>query len=86
MLAAHPGVREVAVVGVDDARLGERVVAVVVARAALPSVDALRALCDESGLAKVKWPEAVFPVEELPRTPAGKLLRREIRVEMESTR
>jgi len=86
VLAAHPGVREVAVVGVDDVRLGERVVAVVVARAALPSVDALRALCDESGLAKVKWPEAVFPVEELPRTPAGKLLRREIRVEMESTR
>ena len=49
---------------------GAGAVAVVVPRAPrCRDIDALRALCDESGLAKVKWPEAVFPVEKLPRRP-----------------
>ena len=83
VLAAHPGVRDVAVVGIGDARLGERIVAAVVASGALPRVDSLRALCEQRGLAKIKWPEAVFGVDALPRNPAGKLLRRELRAGLE---
>lgn len=75
-LATHPRVREVAVVGVDDPRLGQRVAAEVVARGEPPTLDELRAWCREAGMAKVKWPELVRPVAYLPRSAAGKVLRR----------
>jgi cyclohexanecarboxylate-CoA ligase len=78
VLADHPQVRDVAVVGVSDPRLGERVAAVVVPRGAVPSVEVLRAHCERRGMAKVKWPESVIAAEELPRSPSGKLLRREL--------
>jgi acyl-CoA synthetase (AMP-forming)/AMP-acid ligase II len=84
VIAEHDQVRDVAVVGLPDPRLGERVAAVVVTRAGgAPSIETLRELCDRSGLAKVKWPESVIAVEALPRSPSGKLLRREIGLELE---
>jgi len=38
-----------------------------------PSLDALRAHLRERGLARQKWPESLHVVEELPRTPSGKV-------------
>ncbi|MCO6414582.1 AMP-binding protein [Siccirubricoccus sp. KC 17139] len=78
VLAQHPEVAEVAVVGVPQAEMGEQVHAVVVPRAgadaaALPA--ALDAWCRER-LAGPKRPRSYELVEELPRSEAGKLLRR----------
>lgn len=74
-LMGLPGVSEVAVVAVPDPRLGERAVAIVRQVAGAPPItlgvvrDHLAAI----GLAKQKWPEAVHLVDELPRTPSGKV-------------
>ena len=79
-LAEYPGVREAAVVGVDDPDLGERIVAFIVPSdpAAPPSVDALvRHVAD--ALAPHKRPRAVHFVAELPRNAMGKLLKPDLR-------
>jgi long-chain acyl-CoA synthetase len=77
--AAHPAVSEVAVVGVPHAEMGEAVHAVVVPRADAPAEDALRAeleaWCRER-LAGPKRPRSWEFAAELPRSEAGKLLRR----------
>ncbi len=78
-LAQHPAVREVAVVGVPHADFGEQVKAVVVARnpgGADPALaEALRDFA-RGQLAGPKVPRLVEFVDELPRSEAGKLLRR----------
>jgi O-succinylbenzoic acid--CoA ligase len=79
VLEAHPQVLEAAVLGRADRGWGEAVTAIVVARpdAAL-DVEALRAHCAER-LASYKVPKRVELVAgPLPRTRAGKLLRREL--------
>jgi acyl-CoA synthetase (AMP-forming)/AMP-acid ligase II len=79
LLGTHPGVREVAVVGVPDRKWGEVVKAVVVPDdpAAPPDADALRALVGEH-LARFKVPAIVEYTSELPRNPSGKILRRRL--------
>jgi acyl-CoA synthetase (AMP-forming)/AMP-acid ligase II len=80
VLALHPGVGEVAVVGVGDERYGEVVCAVVIPSAgARPSLDDLRRHVLESGLARQKAPERLELLTELPRTPAGKVKKFELR-------
>ena len=76
VLAGHPGVREVAVVGAPDDRLGQRVVAVVVATA---TEDELEAHCLASSLARFKRPREYRFVDSLPKSPSGKILRRLLR-------
>jgi 2-furoate---CoA ligase len=76
VLARHPGVREVAVVGLPDERLGQRVVAVVVGDVAQGELDAH---CLDSSLARYKRPREYRFVSELPRSASGKILRRELR-------
>ncbi|MHB8491745.1 MAG: AMP-binding protein [Solirubrobacteraceae bacterium] len=80
VLAQHPAVAEVAVVGRADERWGEAVTAIVVARAGdAPSAEQLRAHC-AARLAPYKVPKIVELVGgPLPRTASGKLLRRELR-------
>ncbi len=73
------GVAEVAVVGRPDERLGEEVVAFVVpARGTEASEEELIAFCQER-LAKFKSPKQVLFVPELPKSPIGKVLKRELR-------
>ena len=82
-LLSHPNVRDAALVGIPEARLGERLAAAVVARKQpAPSLEELREHCRALGLAKVKWPEAVVALEKLPRSPAGKLLRGQVASEV----
>jgi cyclohexanecarboxylate-CoA ligase len=71
ILEAHPDVRQAAVVGEPDARLGERVCAFVVASAPFDLV-ACRAWFEHEGVAVFKTPERVVQVDELPLMAAGK--------------
>jgi fatty-acyl-CoA synthase len=79
VLHAHPKVSDVAVVGVQDDRWGERPVAFVVTEAgAQVSADELRAHCRQS-LAGFKVPDRVEFVQELPRTATGKIRKNTLR-------
>ena len=79
VLARHPGVGEVAVIGMPHERWGERVTALIVRRAgAACTVDELVAFARER-LAGYKLPRAIEFVDELPRTPTGKVLKRQLR-------
>jgi len=78
-LLSHPDVREVAVIGVADELRGHVAKAFVVARrndAAL--VDELQAWVRER-LSRHEYPRAVEIVDELPKTPAGKVNRQALR-------
>jgi 2-furoate---CoA ligase len=78
VLASHPGVSEVAVVGAPDDRLGTRVVAVVVGEVTPEELDAH---CLASPLARFKRPREYRLVESLPKSASGKILRRLLRDE-----
>jgi 2-furoate---CoA ligase len=78
VLASHPRVREVAVIGAPDDRWGQRVVAVVVGDA---TADELDAHCLASPLARFKRPREYRFTEALPKTASGKILRRALREE-----
>ncbi len=86
LLLGHPKVREVAVVGYPDDMLGERVCAVVVPQAgALVALSELTAfLRDQADVAAFKWPEKLVLLNELPRNPMGKILKRELRQHLPS--
>ena len=77
-LGKHPDVIETCVVGVDDERSGQRVVAYVVARDSDIDVAILKAHCEER-LTNYKRPREYVLVEALPKSLVGKVLRREIR-------
>jgi 2-furoate---CoA ligase len=80
VLARHPGVRDVAVVGEPDERWGQRVVAFVVAAGPGLTAEALDAHCRRGGeLAPFKRPKRVVFVDEIPKTASGKILRRLLR-------
>jgi long-chain acyl-CoA synthetase len=80
VIASHPGVSEVAVIGRPDERAGEAVAAYVVR--ADPALDeaALASWCRER-LTNYKRPTRVIFREELPKTNVGKVLRRTLREE-----
>ncbi|TCZ53406.1 AMP-binding protein [Roseicella aquatilis] len=80
LLFRHPAVAEVAVVGVPDARLGERACAYVRLRdgASLSLAD-MAAYLDAQKMARQYWPERLEIVEELPRTPSGKIQKFRLR-------
>jgi fatty-acyl-CoA synthase len=74
-----PGVAEASVVGVPDERWGEAAVAIVVPSGDAVDIDEVMRACQEQ-LASYKRPRAVFVhTEPLPRTPTGKVLKRELR-------
>jgi acyl-CoA synthetase (AMP-forming)/AMP-acid ligase II len=79
VLAEHPAVMEVAIIGVPDDTWGESVKAVVSLKPDTSATEEeLIAFCQES-LAKFKCPKSVDIVELLPRNPTGKILKRELR-------
>ncbi len=79
VLYEHPAVAEAAVIGRPDDKLGEEVVAVVaLKKGADGTVEELKAYCKEH-LAAYKYPREVRIVDELPKGPTGKILKKELR-------
>jgi long-chain acyl-CoA synthetase len=81
-IQAHPDVADVAVFGIPDDDMGEQIKAVVEVRDGVTADDALRDSIMEhlqGRLAKFKWPRSIDFVDELPREPTGKLLKRKLR-------
>jgi long-chain acyl-CoA synthetase len=78
----HPQVADVAVFGIPDQDMGEQIKAVVQPLPGVAHDDALReSIMDHvhAKLGKYKWPRSLDFVEELPREPTGKLLKRKLR-------
>jgi long-chain acyl-CoA synthetase len=78
VLYEHPAVQEAAVVGIPDDSLGEEVAAAVVLKQG-ESADAqeLKSYVKEQ-VAAYKYPRKIWFVDELPKGPTGKILKREI--------
>lgn len=82
VLYGHPSVAEAAVVAEPDEHWGEIIVAFVqLADGAQPDPESIIALC-QGRLAGYKKPRRVEFVDELPRNPAGKILKRELRARL----
>ena len=84
VLHSHPDIEEAAIIGVEDISWGERVRAVVVAKSGhdVDEGDVIE-YC-RVRLASFKKPESVVVVDELPRNPMGKVLKRILREEHNS--
>jgi cyclohexanecarboxylate-CoA ligase len=80
VLFKHPAVLSAAIVGYPDARLGERACAFLVLRPG-HSLDlaGVQALMAEHKVAKQYWPERVEIIADLPKTPAGKVQKYQLR-------
>jgi long-chain acyl-CoA synthetase len=81
-LLSHPSVGDVAVFGIPDDDMGEQIKAVIEPVEGVAGNDELRASLMEhvqGRLAKFKWPRSIDFVDELPREPTGKLLKRQLR-------
>jgi long-chain acyl-CoA synthetase len=80
LLGRMPGVAEVSVIGKPDASRGEAVVAFVITEEDVRlDAQAVKDFCRENDLASVKTPKEVRFVDELPRSPTGKVLKRQLR-------
>ena len=78
LIATHPAVLEVAVIGLPDDSTGERACAVVVPSPAglVPDLPALTEHLLAAGLSRHKVPEQLELVDQLPRTATGKVTKR----------
>ena len=78
----NPKVADVAVFGIPDEEWGEQVKAVIQPAAGVEPTDELAAeiLTSLDGkLARMKWPKSIDFIDEMPRDPSGKLLKRRLR-------
>jgi cyclohexanecarboxylate-CoA ligase len=80
LMFKHPAVLATAIVGYPDARLGERACAFVVLRPGQTlDLAAVQTLMAENKVAKQYWPERIEIVADLPKTPAGKVQKFQLR-------
>lgn len=81
VLAKHPAIADVAVIGVPDEVRGERICAVVQLADPTRSVDLdeLRAHCQVSGISPAKFPEQLESVDHMPKTPTMKIRKQALR-------
>jgi non-ribosomal peptide synthetase component E (peptide arylation enzyme) len=79
LLFTHPSVADVAVIGLPDPASGERACAVIVAKDSAPTLDDVTAFLREKGLRAQALPEQLEIVDALPRNPAGKVLKQDLK-------
>ena len=79
VIAEHPAVMDVAVIGIPDDRWGEAVMAVVALRPGIQASEQDIVSWSRERLATYKCPKTVYFIEELPRNPTGKIRKRELR-------
>ncbi|MBF6067944.1 (2,3-dihydroxybenzoyl)adenylate synthase [Nocardia farcinica] len=83
LLVRHPNVANAAVVAMPDPRLGEKTCAYLVAATGVASsLDDIRAHLEALGVAKLKWPERLEWVQELPQTSVGKVDKKRLRTDI----
>jgi len=78
VIMKHPAVAECAVVAKKDPSRGEVVAAFIVVKDPQLKPEELRAFCRDQGLVQFKVPREVYVINELPRSPTGKVLKREL--------
>ena len=84
VLYEHPSVREAAVVGVPDDLLGEEVgAAIALAPGAEADAAAIREFV-KGRVAAYKYPRRIWFVDELPKGPTGKILKRDVAIPVEA--
>jgi acyl-CoA synthetase (AMP-forming)/AMP-acid ligase II len=80
ILSKHPKVRQIAIVPVPDPVRGERACAYVVPTPGEKlTLEDLTSFLKKEKVAKFKWPERLELIEELPRTPVGKIEKDDLR-------
>ena len=85
LLSSLPGVVESAVTAMPDPDLGERVCAFVVLKEGVTlSLDEVNTHFRKLGAARQKTPERIVIVEDLPRTPSGKVRKIDLRTQLRS--
>lgn len=76
LLAEMSQLKQVAIIPVDDERLGQRAVAAaVLSDGQTVTLEDLTAHLEQRGLAKYKWPERLVLLDEIPSTATGKIMR-----------
>jgi fatty-acyl-CoA synthase len=78
LLAGHEKIEEVAAIGVDDEKFGQRLRAFVVVRSGAELTEDEVKKYVSQNLARYKTPREVVFLDELPRNPTGKVLKREL--------
>jgi len=79
VVLSHPAVQDCAVIGVPDAKWGEAIKAVIELKPGCTvGADEVIALCKER-IGSIKTPKSVDFIDSLPRSPAGKVMRKEVR-------
>lgn len=78
-LFGHPAIADVAIIGVPDERWGEAIKAVIVKKAGAEATEAELIAYARERIAHYKCPKSVDFIDELPRNPTGKILKRELR-------
>jgi acyl-CoA synthetase (AMP-forming)/AMP-acid ligase II len=84
VLIEHPGVADVAVIGLPDATWGEAVTAVIIPGSDPPGLEELRAFA-RTRLAGYKTPRQLVVVPEIPRTASGKILKHQLKAGLDGT-
>jgi long-chain acyl-CoA synthetase len=84
VLYEHPAVREAAVIGIPHDEYGEEIgAAVSIKEGAAVTADEIRDFVKDQ-VAAYKYPRKIWIVDELPKGPTGKILKRELKVPVEN--
>nr|WP_153135467.1 class I adenylate-forming enzyme family protein [Paraburkholderia agricolaris] len=80
----HPGIKKAAAFGVADPRLGEKVCLAIICNGAAPDAEEILAHLAREGLSKFDMPEYFLALPAFPLTASGKILKRELMLQVEN--